>query len=141
MKKVLLISILAFSAASLNAQQPQHFYNKDTEITLEGRVERIILEPRYEGASKFLILVVRSSRGQDYICEVSPSWFFSKDFHKGEHLNITGSSYQGEGGAAHLIVRQIRFQGELMVFRDKNGFPNWRGGKGKAQPKRRRKRF
>ena len=141
MRKKLLVVVLALTWVSLSAQQSQHFYNKDTEKTFEARVEKIMMEPRYEGTSKFLILVVKDSKGQDLICEVSPSWFFSKDFHRGERLNITGSLYEGLEGEAHMIVRQIRLQGELMVFRDKNGFPNWRGGKGKAEPKRRRKRF
>ena len=42
------------------AQDRTHFYNVDTETTLEGRVEEILLEPRYENTANFLVLIVKS---------------------------------------------------------------------------------
>jgi hypothetical protein len=137
---VLLLS-LSFLSLTGPAQENPHFYNVDTEMSIEGKVEKIILEPRYEDTANFLILIIRNRDGRDYVCEISPSWFFSKDFHKGEHLTLVGSFYLDQQGRSHLIARQLKFQGELMILRDKNGFPSWRGGKGKGESMRRRKRY
>jgi hypothetical protein len=123
------------------AQEKPHFYDVDKEVTLKGKVEEIVLEPRYENRANFLILIVKSEEGGDYVCEISPFWFFNKDFHQGEHLTLVGSLSVDQNGTNHLIARQLKFQGEMMVLRDKNGFPSWRGGNRNAKPKRRRKRF
>jgi len=141
MKTKLLLALFVLFSCAVSAQEIPHFYNMDTETTLVGKVEEIVLEPRYENRAKFLILIVKNKEGRDFICEISPSWFFNKDFHKGEHLSLVGSLYVDLEGRSHLIARQLKFQGELMVLRDKNGFPSWRGGKDKVEPKRRRKRF
>ena len=141
MRLRLLLPILGLLYLPGSGQEAPHFYNLDKEINLVGKVEEIVLEPRYENRAKFLILIVKNDEGRDFICEISPSWFFNKDFLKGEHLSIVGSWYVDHEGRSHLIARQLKFQGELMVLRDKNGFPSWRGGKSKAEPKRRRKRF
>lgn len=138
---LMLLAVLYIHPLYVPAQEKPHFYDLDKEVTLKGKVEQIVLEPRYENSANFLVLIVKSDEGADYACEISPSWFFTKDFHKGEHLTLVGSLSVDEGGKNHLIARQLKFQGEMMVLRDKNGFPNWRGGKGKAAPKRKRKRF
>jgi hypothetical protein len=141
MRAKILFFLVIFTWISAFAQETTHFYNVDTEIILEGRIEEIMLEPRYENTADFLVFVVKNKAGQDFFCEISPSWFFSKDFHKGEYLSLTGSQYEDQQGKIHVIARLVRFQGEMLVLRDKNGFPSWRGGKGKVEPKRRRKRF
>ena len=123
------------------SQKSLHFYDVDKEIKIEGAIQKIVMEARYADKTPFLILVVSDKKtGNAYNVEISPVWFFSQDFHAGEFLRITGSTYE-EGKVRHLIARQIQFKGKRLELRDKNGFPNWRGGPGKRQGIRKRKKF
>ncbi|MFC2156383.1 hypothetical protein ACFLT9_00970 [Acidobacteriota bacterium] len=123
------------------AQKTSHFYDVDKEIKFTGTIQRILMESRYEEKAHFLILIVFDKKsGKTYTVEVSPVWFFSQDFHAGETLRLTGSSFT-EGGVHHMIARQIQFKGKRLELRDKHGFPNWRGGQKKKQGIKKRKKF
>ncbi len=120
------------------SQQPAHFYNIDKETKLEGTVEELRLEPRYENTAPFLILLVRQKdTHQVYHVEISPAWFFSHDIHKGEALKIVGSVYTKGDGSQNIIAREVHYLGKTYALRDKRGFPNWRGGPGGRQKRRR----
>lgn len=115
-------------------QAPDHFYNVDTEVRLEGTVREIRFEPRYKDGSPFLILVFQRARSEGTLSvEVSPSWFFRQDIHQGERMTIVGS-LAGEG---LVIARQLRFRGETINVRDRKGFPSW--GRAAAIPKGKRR--
>jgi hypothetical protein len=58
--------------------------------------------------------------------EVSPRWFFEVDLMVGGRVEVTGSVNTIEG-VHHVMTRSIMFRGELYEFRDKYGFPLWRG--------------
>jgi RecG-like helicase len=133
-----LIALPSFS------QKTEHFYNVDKEITLEGKIQKIAMEPRYENRSPFLIITVEEKDTKKlYIVEISPVGFFDQDFHKGEHLMITGSLTSSEGTETAVIAREVQSGGETFILRDKHGFPTWRGGKGlmNRKGKRKGKRF
>ncbi len=141
------ISILALVLAALvssvpgdagqQAEQKQHFYNVDKEIRIEGAVQEVVFEPRYEGRAPFLIVLLEDSEeGSVYSVEVSPSWFFDQDLHKGEKMRIIGSLAGEKDGVKTVIARQMNLRGETLTLRDKRGFPSWSGG---ARLKRKRR--
>ena len=123
---------LAVSAAAAQAPrlgQAGPFYNVDRETRLAGTVVEIRFEPRYEGTAPFLMIVLsEEGSGRRTLVEISPSWFFEEDIHRGERVKVVGSLVTGEGGDGTLIARQVQFRGETVAVRDAKGFPNWRGG-------------
>ena len=148
MKKGLCIFMLAtflgfWSFAS--GQKPKkslHYYNVDTEKKIKGKIQEIILEPRYKNTSPFLIVILEEKNTQQrFNVEISPARFFTHDFHKGEELEVVGSLYSREEGSRNIIARQIRFRGEILILRDKHGFPAWRGSGMKHKKRRKGKGF
>ncbi|NIO48750.1 MAG: hypothetical protein GTN73_04830 [Candidatus Aminicenantes bacterium] len=132
------LGLWSFSSGQ-EPQKPHHFYNVDTERKIKGTIQEIIMEPRYKDSSPFLIIVLEEKNThKKFIVEISPVRFFTHDFHKGEELEVVGSFYSKEG-SQNIIARQIRFRGEIIILRDKHGFPAWRGG-GMKQKKRRKGR-
>ncbi len=134
---ILLLILFLISIPSFG-QRTQHFYNVDKEITVEGTIQEIIMEPRYKDTAPFLVVLLEEKKTQKvYQVEISPVWFFDHDFHKGENLKVKGSLYSSDGKSLNVIAREVQSRGETLFLRDKHGFPNWRGGKG--QMKRRGK--
>lgn len=133
---VYLLGFWSFSSDQ-EPQKPLHFYNVDTEKKIKGTIQEIIMEPRYKDSSPFLIVRLEEKKThQKFIVEISPVRFFTHDFHKGEELEVVGSLYSKEGNQ-NIIARQMRFRGEIIILRDKHGFPAWREG-GMKQKKRRK---
>lgn len=136
-----IVLILAVFQCTIFSQKPDHFYNVDTEKKIKGTIQNIVMESRYKDASPFLIVVLEEKKTEEvYNVEISPVRFFTHDFHKGEDLEVTGSLYSKEG-EKNIIARQIRFRGEIIILRDKKGFPAWRGGEMKQKKRRKGKRF
>lgn len=132
---ILLLVLFLISIPSYG-QKTQHFYNVDNEITVEGRIQKIIMEPRYKDTSPFLVVVLEEKKTKKlYHVEISPVWFFDHDFHKGENLKVKGSLYSSETRSLNIIAREVQCRGETLFLRDKHGFPNWRGGKGQMKRK------
>lgn len=129
-------------AQAQQAQQPSpgpkqaHFYNVDSERRIEGTIQEIILEPRYEERQPFLMIVIKEKKtGEIYKVEVSPAWFFNYDLHKGESIKIIGSFYS-LNNENFLIAREVQVGGETFRVRDSRGFPHWRGGPMKGKVRR-----
>lgn len=138
---IILSGIWTF-AFGQKSQEPPHFYNVDTERKIKGTIQEIIMEPRYKDRSPFLVVVLEERRTQQkFTVEISPVRFFTYDFHKGEKIEVLGSIYSSENGSQNIIARQILYRGEVLILRDRNGFPAWRGGGMKAGQKRKGKRF
>jgi len=96
------------------------------------------MEPRYENTAPFLVIgLEEKTSGKLYMVEISPAWFFDRDFHKGESLQVTGS-LSNRADQALVIARLVTWQGEMTAVRDKHGFPNWRGGRGRQRRRRKR---
>ena len=126
---------IALVPVFLCGQQTQHFYNLDSETTVTGKIEQVIMEPRYKNSSPFLVIILKQDESQiPFTVEVSPVWFFERDFHKGEPLEVIGSLHK-TNNINYLIAREIRTMGESIVLRDKHGIPNWRGGQQKGKRK------
>jgi hypothetical protein len=129
---LLLLSVVSYG------QKIQHFYNVDNEVTVEGTIREITMEPRYKDTAPFLVVLLEEEKTLKlYQVELSPVWFFDQDFYKGESLKVKGSFYSSDGKSLNIIAREVQARGETFFLRDKHGFPNWRGGKG--QMKRRGK--
>lgn len=124
----ILVFLLTYPGLAFS-QKIQHFYNVDKEVLVEGTIQKIIMEPRYKTTAPFLIVFLEEKDSKKkYLVELSPVWFFEHDFHKGENLVVVGSLYSSGEEIQNIIAREVRFRGETLLLRDKNGFPNWRGG-------------
>lgn len=142
MKKTgsIILGIILWMIPSSFGQETEHFYNVDKEIRIEGKIQRIVMEPRYKDTSPFLIVFLEEKdTKKTYKVEVSPVWFFDQDFYQGEYLMVTGSLTSSEEAGLNVIAREVQCRGETMILRDKHGFPTWRGGKGQMSTKGRRK--
>jgi len=138
---IILLGIWAFAFVQ-KSQEPLHFYNVDTERKIKGTIQEIIMQPRYRDRSPFLVVVLEEKKTQQkFMVEISPVRFFTYDFHKGEEIEVLGSIYSNDEGSQNIIARQILYRGEVLILRDRNGFPAWRGGGMKAGQKRKGKRF
>jgi hypothetical protein len=135
---VLLAWLTTGSALVFSQQQGTHYYNVDQEVTISGKVQEVIMEPRNPGSAPFLNVILKeNTTGTMYKIEISPAWFFEHDLHQGESLKITGS--QVESGEAKLIMaRRVQFRGEMSTVRDKHGFPNWSRNRGNSKGRRKR---
>jgi hypothetical protein len=122
----------AFAPAEypLSGQTPPHFYNVDKETRIEGTVQDILMEPRYEARAPFLVVILEEKDTRRKISvEVSPAWFFKEDIHKGERLRVVGSVYGPGEGLVNVIAREVQCRGRTITVRDKRGFPTWSGGR------------
>ncbi|MDI6846376.1 MAG: hypothetical protein QME28_09590 [Candidatus Saccharicenans sp.] len=120
----------------LHAEQAQpRYYNLDREITVEGQVEDLRFENRYEGKGAFLVLFVRDKNSQELLeVETAPAWFFRTDIHKGEKIRLTGSlSEDQKDGRRVVVAREIRINSQTITLRDRRGFPAWSRAKGKKR--------
>ncbi len=138
--KVFWLVILLLMPLPFFGQNTEPFYNVDKEMRVEGKIQKIVMEPRYKDKSSFLIVFLEEKDTKKvYTVEISPTWFFDQDFHQGEHLTVIGSlTSSGENGL-NIIAREVQLRGETLILRDKHGFPAWRGGKGLSSRKGRRK--
>jgi hypothetical protein len=137
---LILLAIWLLAPPSSSGQETEHFYNVDKEIRIEGKIQRIVMEPRYKDTSPFLIVHLEEKDTKKiYTVEISPAWFFDQDFHQGEYLTVTGSLTSSEEAGLNVIAREVQCKGETLILRDKHGFPTWRGGKGQMRTKGRRK--
>jgi len=128
---MILVMILLLVSLPSFGQNTEHFYNVDKELRVEGKIQKIVMEPRYKDNSPFLIVTLEEKDTKKlYTVEISPIGFFDQDFHKGEHLIVTGSLTSSGEKEMNIIARQVQSKGETFILRDKHGFPTWRGGKG-----------
>jgi hypothetical protein len=138
---IILMTGVALAAFGQQPDQPQaktpaRFYNVDTEKQIEGVIEQVLFEPRYEDRAPFLVIIVEEKKtSQKFRVEVSPVWFFNRDLHKGEPVKILGSA-DGKGDDVYIIARELKTGGETFRLRDSRGFPTWRGGPMKQKGKR-----
>jgi len=132
---------LFFTTLLSYGQKKEHYYNVDKEVTVKGTIKEIKMEPLYKNTAPFLIIILEENKTKSiYNVEISPVWFFDHDFHQGEHLIAKGSLYLSEENVRNIIAREVQSSGQVLLLRDKHGFPNWRGGKGQTNRKGRIKK-
>jgi hypothetical protein len=132
MKKIVItLNILFLLIVNVFAEQQVKYFRVDTIKTIRGEITDIKTEKSYHRNDFIVIyLKVNEKNGEEiYRVEVSPGWFFAMDLMKGSKIEVTGS-YCTSDGQSLMMTQSITFQGEMYEFRDKYGFPLWRG-KGK----------
>jgi len=141
-KTIILLSIILFlQSAGLTFPETDNparltYYRVDKVKTLRGDIADIKKEKCFYKKDFIVIYLKEKKSGEIYRLEVSPGWFFAVDLMKGSRIEVTGS-YSKENNMNLIMTRAITFQGEVYQFRDKNGFPLWRGkGKGMRQPRK-----
>ena len=120
-------------------QAPPFYYDLDKEIKIEGLIKEIRIEPRPEGASPFLIILIQEkSDSRTYDVEIGPSGFFDLNFKKGDRVKVVGSqcNCNMETKCCNVIAREIQYRGDTVAVRDKHGFPVWRKGSPPMTPRR-----
>jgi competence protein ComGC len=112
-----------------------HFYNVDREITVEGQVQDLKFESRYENRGHFLILTVKEkTSGEPMEVETAPAWFFKIDIHRGENVRLIGSLTGDEKQSKKMIIaREIKIANKTIILRDRRGFPAWGRGQGRKR--------
>ncbi len=127
MKKIrVFIVFLVFSAIVFSSNR-LHFYNLKTVKTIKGTVYDFKVEEGRRGRSRFFYLYIKNKKGEQYKVELCPEWFLKKDFWAGLNVEITGSIVGSKNNVIFLIAREVNYFGETIEFRDKYGFPLWRG--------------
>ena len=111
------------------------FYDVDREVTIEGQIEDLKFENRYEGKGSFLVLLVKEKSGQELLeVETAPAWFFRTDIHKGEKIRLIGSlAEEMKDGRKLIIARELRLGNQTITLRDRRGFPTWSRGQGRRR--------
>ncbi|MCP5108232.1 MAG: hypothetical protein GY950_32905 [bacterium] len=125
-KYLILIILLAVWGTRLYPQKQIKYYRVDSVKTIKGKIVTITNEKSYQKKDFTVIYLEEKKSRQIYRVEVSPEWFFNMDLMKGSNIEVTGSSSR-VGENPQMMTRSIAFQGELHQFRDKYGFPLWRG--------------
>lgn len=117
------------------AQIRPHFYDVDREVTIEGQIEDLRFENRYEGKGNFLVLLVKEKSGGELVeVETAPAWFFRTDIHKGEKIRLVGSvTEDSKDGRKLVIARELRIGNQTITLRDRRGFPTWSRGQGRRR--------
>jgi len=128
MKKVAIIYILFLLTLAGFASQKVKYFQVDRVKTFKGEITDIKTEECYQ--NEFIILYLKEkANGEILRVETSPDWYFNLDLLKGSKVEVAGSYSQNEQQNT-IIVQSITYRGEVYAFRDKFGFPLWRG-KGK----------
>ncbi len=117
------------------AQTRPHFYDVDREVTVEGQIEDLRFENRYEGKGNFLVLLVKEKNNNELLeVETAPAWFFRTDIHKGEKIRLVGSvTEESKDGRKLVIARELRIGNQTITLRDRRGFPTWSRGPGRRR--------
>ncbi len=116
-------------------QETVNYYRVDKVITIRGEITDVKNEACFAN-DEFIIIYLKEAKNKTiYRVEVSPRWFFTTEVKIGATIEITGSSYKTNETEV-IMARSMSYQGQMHQFRDKYGFPLWRGkgermGKGK----------
>ncbi len=129
-KKILLISFLVFLFVhTLTFAKNIKYFKLDKIVSISGKIVKIGTDLK-EHKREFIILELKTKKKGIFIIEVSPKWFYDMDMVKGDIVEIKGS-LNIIGKKNIVLTQSIMRQGEIYNFRDKLGFPLWRG-KGKS---------
>lgn len=123
------VCFFAFTAGMASqAVEPIKYFNMASVKTIRGKVIEIIQEDSKQQHPFVVISLLEKNSETRYRVEVSPEWFFRIDLMTGSQVEINGSDISNE--KEHIMMAaSITFQGERYQFRDRYGFPLWRGQK------------
>jgi hypothetical protein len=102
------------------------YYRVDKIITVTGEITDIKTEKSYHRSYFTVVYLKEEKSNRVYKIEISPDWYCNLDLVKGQKIRVTGSL--NKIGNNDLVMTQfLVFQGKTYHFRDKSGFPLWRG--------------
>ena len=133
-KTTIFFFFLLFFVLGLLCQKQLRYYRMDTVKTIKGTISAIKNEKKHRKSSFIILYLKEKANGDSYRIEVSPNWFFNLDLMPGSKIEVTGS-YCTMKNESSIMARSITFQGEIYKFRDKYGFPLWRGKRRYMQPR------
>jgi hypothetical protein len=125
---VLFVCVILFITTSLPGEQEKklHYYRVDKVKTITGKITAVKTEKSYHRNDFTVIYLKEKKSGEIYRVEVAPQWFYSLDLMIGSRIQVTGS-FARNNGINMIMTRSITFLGERFQFRNKMGFPMWRG--------------
>ena len=141
---VLLLFALMWAPAAALGQHGQGIqdsthhaaYDVNTVVTLAGKISRIDQLPgRMQGMVGVHAILENETEAVEV--HLGPYMYLSKQtlqLKEGEGVEVTGSRIMHEGEPA-LLAREVRRGNEVLILRDEEGRPAWKGmmhqGKGK----------
>jgi len=133
---IILLVVVAFSFAVGDAYTQRRRglnrmprYDKSTEVTLKGTVERVESHTGKMGWNGTHFVVRFAS--ETLSVHVGPSAYVAQQgfvFTPGDEIEVTGSRISFEGSEV-LIAQKIRKGESLLPLRDEQGFPVWSRGR------------
>lgn len=118
------------------------YYRVDKIITVTGEITDIKTEKSYHRSHFIVVYLNEEKTNRVYKIEISPDWYCNLDLVKGQKIQVTGSLNK-IGNDDLVMTQSLVFQGKTFHFRDKSGFPLWRGKgrfyKGAGQRRRQRR--
>ncbi len=125
-KTIISLSLILLVSFCLTGQKQIKYYRLDFVKTIKGKITEITKEKSYYKKDFTVIYLNEKKSGKIYRLEVAPDWFFKMDMMKGSYIEVTGS-YRNNNNLNTIMTQSIIYGGENFQFRDKNGFPLWRG--------------
>ncbi|MEN8154609.1 MAG: hypothetical protein ABFR75_11370 [Acidobacteriota bacterium] len=150
MKKIIfiLVALILFSSIYILSGQVKNrvykYFRVDRVISVTGEISKIKTEKSYHKRSFIVFDLIEKKEKKIYKIEVSPQWFYDLDLVEGNLIEVKGSLIKS-GKDITLMAQSLTFEGKIVNFRDRNGFPLWRGnrrnkGMMKKMEKRRKRR-
>ena len=127
-KKVIFLFLFVFivTGAVLPGKDRFKYFRIDKIVSVSGKIIKIRMEDSYR-KNKFIIFELKELKSNNqYDIEVSPLWFYGLDVAEGSMVEVKGSLNILKENKI-ILAQTIIFEGEVFNFRDKFGFPLWRG--------------
>ncbi len=122
----LLLFVFIVTGTVLPGKDKFKYFRIDKIVSVSGKIIKIRMEDSYK-KNKFIIFELKELKGSDqYDIEVSPQWFYGLDVAEGSMVEVKGSLNILKEKKI-ILAQSIIFEGEVFNFRDKFGFPLWRG--------------
>lgn len=122
----LLLFVFILTGAAFPGKDKFKYFRIDKIISVSGKIIKIRMEDSYR-KNKFVIFELKELKSnKQFDIEVSPQWFYGLEVAKGSIVEVKGSLNILKEKKI-ILAQSIIFEGEIFNFRDKLGFPLWRG--------------
>ncbi len=126
-----LVALLVFSSVYFFPETSSEntgfkYFRVDRIVSVTGKILKIRTEKSYHKRIFIILDLLEKKERKVYKIEVSPQWFYNLDLIEGNIIKVTGSLIKSKKRII-LMAQSIIFEGEIFNFRDRNGFPLWRG--------------
>ena len=140
MKKLILFSLIAMFFSSFALAQSgkgknkgQSLYDRDTVITVSGKVTSISTGESISG-SAYSVEMDIDTGSSVLTVRLGPAWFIEEqdfDIDKNDKVTVTGSKVKIDGDV-FVVAATVEKNGKVLKLRESDGTPLWKGkGRGK----------